>query len=318
MKSRRMLVKTSLLATGIGAASALTPANADDGKGRDLVFLFVHGGWHAAAHWNRVTLILSELGYSTLAVDLPGSGLNAVYPQSYLTDDFTALLTEVSPLAGVTLNDYVNFVVPLIQYLANAGKKIVLVGHSTGGLTITLAGERIPDAIHRLVYLSAIVPTLELHGSAATYLSLPENASSQAASGAIADPSVVGSLRINPRSPDPTYWERIRQAFYNDSPTNDFLRFFAYLNPELPLKVTTEDARGTAARWGRIPRTFIRCTLDHAITPPLQDLMIRQANQFTPSNQFDVHTLQSSHTSFASMPDKLALTLAQIAQTGGR
>ena len=53
-------------------------------------YLFVHGAWHAAAHWNKVAEHLVAAGHRVLAVDLPGSGLNASYPRSYLDNDSAA------------------------------------------------------------------------------------------------------------------------------------------------------------------------------------------------------------------------------------
>jgi hypothetical protein len=70
-------------------------------------------------------------------------------------------------------------------------------------------------------------------------------------------------MRINQRDADPDYVEKGRQAFYNDLSTDEYVRFAAYLNPDRPLPVAFDDARGTADRWGRIPRTFVRCTEDH-------------------------------------------------------
>jgi len=63
-------------------------------------FLFVHGAWHAAAHWNNVVERLVRMGHRAFAIDLPGSGLNAHYPQSYLRNDFTALASEPSPVGA--------------------------------------------------------------------------------------------------------------------------------------------------------------------------------------------------------------------------
>jgi hypothetical protein len=40
--------------------------------------------------------------------------------------------------------------------------------------------------------------------------------------------------------------------------------------------------------------------------------MIKEADEFTPNNKFDIKTLESSHSAFASMPDKLAETLASL------
>jgi hypothetical protein len=158
-----------------------------------------------------------------------------------------------------------------------------------------------------LVYLTAYVP-VRLK-SAAEYNALPENSISQSGNIQIGNPGVTGGIRINPKNSDPDYLEKGRQAFYNDVPTEDYIRFASYLNPDLSLTAALEDARGTVNRWGSIPRTFIRCTLDHAIPIALQDRMISEADSSTPSNRFDVKTLESSHSPFASMPDALSRML---------
>jgi hypothetical protein len=41
----------------------------------------------------------------------------------------------------------------------------------------------------------------------------------------------------------------------------------------------------------------------------LQDRMISEADAATPNNRFEIYTLASSHSSFASMPDRLVAVL---------
>ncbi|MGH3658133.1 MAG: alpha/beta fold hydrolase, partial [Micromonosporaceae bacterium] len=286
---------------GAGVASAAPAAGAvASGVGsREVTFLFVHGSWHAAMHWNRVLAALTDLGHRAVAIDLPGTGLNAKFPQSYLTQDLAALTTEKSPVAGWGIDHYVNPTVDMIKQLGDNGK-IILVGHSFAGLTVTKAADAVPDLIQRVVYLTAYVP-VKL-GSVAEYSTLPENGTTLSGTITLGDPSVTGAIRINPRSGDLAYLERGRLAFYNDVPTEDYLPFAAGLTPDLPLKAATDDARGTAERWGTLPRTFIRCTLDHIIPIALQDRMIREADETTPHNTFDVKSLDASHSPFASKP----------------
>jgi hypothetical protein len=45
--------------------------------------------------------------------------------------------------------------------------------------------------------------------------------------------------------------------------------------------------------------------------------MIKEADEATLGNSFEVHTLASSHSSFASMPDKLAVVLKGLRLGGG-
>jgi pimeloyl-ACP methyl ester carboxylesterase len=268
--------------------------------------LLVHGAWHSAAHWNKVAEELTARGHRVHAMDLPGSGLDAGYPESYLRNDFAALASEASPIGGVKLADYRDAIVAEVRELARHGK-VTLVGHSFGGLAITQAAEAVPDLIERLVYLTAYVPAQQATGAALA--ALPEGASALSGAILVGDPMTTGAMRINPRNSDPDYVEKGRAALYGDVSTEEYVRFAAYLNPDLPLPVAFDDARGTVERWGGVPRTFIRTTEDRTIPLALQDRMIAEADALTPANRFDVRSLPSSHSPFASMPDRLAEVL---------
>lgn len=306
------MIRRDLLKHGPLFAAAAALSASGNGSAAQAVkknFLLVHGAWHSAAHWNRLAKALTAMGHNVFSIDLPGSGLNARYPKSYLSNDFVGFETEVSPAKDVHLADYRDAIVSHINKIADFGK-VTLVGHSFGGLSITMAGEAVPKKIARLVYLTAFVPTR--FKSLSEYGALPENSSTLASSIYIGDASVIGAVRINPRSGDPAYVEKSRLAFYGDVPTEDFIGFASYLNPDLPLAAVNDDARGSASRWGSIPRTFIRCTQDRALPLQLQDRMIAEADAMTPSNKFDVRTLEASHSPFASMPEVLASVLGGL------
>jgi hypothetical protein len=66
------------------------------------------------------------------------------------------------------------------------------------------------------------------------------------------------------------------------------------------------------ARWGTVPRTYIRCTLDTALPMALQDLMIKEADTAISGNAFEVKTLVTSYAPFASVPDQLAALLHEL------
>jgi pimeloyl-ACP methyl ester carboxylesterase len=249
-----------------------------------------------------------DRGHRAVAVDLPGSGLRAAYPSSYLRNDFAAFATEASPIRHLRLDDYAAAVVVDVERAARCGK-VTLVGHSFGGLTITLVAERVPHLVRRLVYVTAYVPVSVPNGAGLS--AMPEGSTSISGAVLVGDPGVTGALRINPRDSDPSYVEKGRQAFYNDLSTDEYLSYAAYLNPDLPVGVAFDDARGSPRRWGRLPRTFVRCTRDHTVPLALQDRMIEEADDATPRNPFQVVTLESGHSPFASMPDDLAAVLAE-------
>ena len=90
-----------------------------------------HGSWNSSSVWERVAHLLVAAGHAMVARDLPGCGLNALFPESYFPRplDVAAFSAELSPLAGLTLGDYANRVVGAIQDgAAGAGKLVILVG----------------------------------------------------------------------------------------------------------------------------------------------------------------------------------------------
>lgn len=307
--NRRRFQIASLLAWSSSFAGATNGASPPRGVDR-RTFLLVHGSWHSAMHWEAVSSILATKGSRVLAIDLPGHGLKAKFPEAYLRQDLAALATEPSPLKGVSLDDYVAAVVTAARGLAQFGP-VTVVGHSMGGLPITRAAEAIPELIHRLVYLTAYCPVRL--PSVLGYATLPENARSRFKGLLLGDPKRIGAFRINARSSDPAFIEGMRQALYNDVPAQTFAPFAHSLTSDDPLLPMITDARGTRDRWGRVPRTFIRCTLDNVIPISLQDRMIREADEFTPENRFEVKTVAAGHSPFASQPEQLAAVLADLA-----
>ncbi|NVJ19627.1 MULTISPECIES: alpha/beta fold hydrolase [Myxococcus] len=305
---RRDLMKTALLGAGTLPLQAALAATPERGKQPRRAFLLVHGAWHNALHWTRVTEALSARGHQVVAINLPGHGLNARFPSAYVKGDTVSLRDERSLQADLTLEDCAAAVVAALEKLRQGagGTKPVLVGHSVGGAVITRAGELAPQHIGRLVYLSAYCP-LRL-GSPSGYAALPEARTGYGETLFLGDPGKLGAVRINPRG-GTEYLEALRAAYYQDVPMADFLPFAFSLTPDLPLSLWTSKVGATKERWGRIPRGYIRCTQDRALAPALQELMIREANAFTPGNAFTVESLAASHSPFASQPEALVALL---------
>ncbi|MFD1143649.1 alpha/beta fold hydrolase [Larkinella insperata] len=102
-------------------------------------FLLVHGAWSGGWDYARVDSILKTNGDRVYRPTLTGLG-----ERVHLSN------------ANITLSTYISDIVNVIRFedLHN----IILVGHSYGGMVIAGVAEQVPDRIHQLVYLDAMVP----------------------------------------------------------------------------------------------------------------------------------------------------------------
>ncbi|WP_220448056.1 alpha/beta hydrolase [Nonomuraea diastatica] len=270
------------------------------------VFVFVHGAWHSSGQWAATQRALAGLGAASVAVDLPGHGFGAPLPTGYLLPGQPGLFTEKSRLATVTMDECAEAVVDTLRQVRRY-RTVVLVAHSAGGGPTSMAAEKAPELVDRMVYLSAFVPAGRPRFF--DYLGAPENATVLGRGLSLGDPEALGAVRINPLSADPAYLEELRQTHYHDTPLDQFDRWRSVLSPDLPLAIPTAPVTLTAERWGRIPRTFLRCADDRALTPATQDLMIAEADDAYPGNPFSARSLPGSHSPFAARPGELAAAL---------
>jgi pimeloyl-ACP methyl ester carboxylesterase len=303
---------TNIGAGAIGAALAAC-GGSNAGATSKPTFVFVHGAWHGSWCWSETARLLAEQGYHSVMLDLPGHGITARLPASYTAkpQDPAALATEVSPLAALTLNDYRDSALKVIRGLVAAGSgPVVLVGHSLGGATLSAVAEADPTLIRRLVYLTAFVPVT--FPTVLQYQLHPNFAASEVLPLLVADPAVVKAGRINPDSADASYVAKVKSAFYHDVSDAAFAAAANLIAPDEPLQALTTPVNATVARWGSVPRAFIRCTADRAIPITAQDKMIADADAFTPGNKFVQKTLSTSHSPFVSAPADLVAVLTSM------
>ncbi|MGK5627987.1 alpha/beta hydrolase [Streptomyces sp. URMC 123] len=300
-----------LLATHATHAGQAGRVAAPAGKGRPT-FLLVHGANSNAYAFAPLIAALSVLGYRALAVDLPGHGVQANFPISYQApQDLAAFATAPSPvLAKTTLEDNVRHVADVVRRLAAQGP-VILVGHSMGGATITRVGNDLPEAVARLVYLSAFC-CVDLRSILDCFL-VPEGRTTLLPTiPSVGNPEQTGVLRTNWRSADADFLARAKAAFAADYDDAVFRSVLNTFEPDESAALIKDDARGHRQTWGRIPRSYVRFTEDRSIPLALQDRMIREADAATPGNRFDVHSLPAPHLGPAD-PTAVARVLASLA-----
>ena len=171
---------------------------------------------------------------------------------------------------------------------------MTLVGHSRGGVVISEVGELISERVERLIYLSAFMLT--------DGVSLAE-ASSRVPNdhqGEVMERRVDGTTIIRQ--------EAVQSLFYNTTPTEWVTRAEARLCAE-PMSGLTTSVHLTEERYGKIPRCYIECTEDRAISLELQ----RAFQADLPCEE--VITLATDHSPFYSAPELLAVALEMLVTT---
>lgn len=118
-------------------------------------FVLVHGGWHGGWCWRAISDKLTALGHRVLAPTMTGLG-----ERKHLLGSVTGPETHVEDICNVVRYEELD--------------RVILVGHSYGGMVITGAASQITDRIAGLVYLDAFVPTKD--GQATNMMANPERA----------------------------------------------------------------------------------------------------------------------------------------------
>ncbi|KAM3335305.1 hypothetical protein ACQJBY_029627 [Aegilops geniculata] len=110
-------------------------------------FILVHGLCHGAWCWYKVVAALEAAGHRVTAVDLAASGAHP------------ARVDEV--------HSFEEYSRPLLDVVSAApegdGERLILVGHSHGGLSLALAMERFPGKVAAAVFAAALMPCVGKH-----------------------------------------------------------------------------------------------------------------------------------------------------------
>ncbi|MFD8087772.1 alpha/beta hydrolase [Kitasatospora sp. NPDC059722] len=275
-------------------------------------FVLVHGAFSNSFAFAPLQAELGLLGHRSVAVDLPGHGFAATYPRAYQApQDLAALATAPGAIKGVTLADNAAHLIGILERAKRNGP-VILVSHSRGGMTATVAANQRPDLIDRIVYVSSWAPVDLTVGA---YYAEPEMATVDlAAMGAamVANPAELGLLRSNFRTADPGALAGFRAAFLADGTDDELMALLNTFQPDENLDAGTEDDRARRDTWGRIPRTYVRLTEDTSLPLAVQDRMIREADALTPDNPYDVRTLTSSHLKWLVDPAPAARVLGEL------
>lgn len=187
--------------------------------------------------------------------------------------------------------------------------RVILVGHSAGGMTISAVAEQVPNLLLAIVYLAGfMVP----NGMPLLAMLRHETLSSALAPGLfVGDPVAIGATRINVGSTDEAYRSLLKAAFYGDVSESEFAHAASQLHYDESNAGALAPSEITPGRFGEVPRHYIRCTQDRAIPLAGQDHMIAAIDGAI-GGKTTIHTLESSHSPFLSQPAALSKILIDI------
>jgi len=234
-------------------------------------YVLIHGAWHGSWCWDKVVPLLQKKGHKVEAPDLPGHG------------------KDKTPIREVSLQAYADRVCTILDAQS---EPVILLGHSMGGIVISQTAEYRPEKIKTLVYLTAFLLQngeflLQVAGGDTEALVLPNLV--------MAEDQSFATVKE----------EAIKQVFYGDCSDEDVARAKKLLVPQAAAPFGTP-INITEKNFGRIPRVYIECLRDKAISPSVQKKMYNTL----PCRK--VVTLDTSHSPFFSAPEALVGHLVSL------
>lgn len=225
----------------------------------------MHGAWHGAWCWATLQAELDRRGVPSYAVDLPGRGTS-----DELLGDLYADTARVE------------------RALSGIGSEVVLVGHSYGGAVVTGAAR---DAgISAVVFLTGFA--LDVGETVMDIVHAHPEPEPKLAKAIVVGEDAVSVI-------DPAL---AAGALYGSCPPAAVAAAIPRLSPH---SMTSFAQPATSAPLGRIPTTYVRCTLDEGVNLPQQDAMAERCDH--------VVTLETDHSPFMSAVDDVATLLQRLA-----
>lgn len=236
-------------------------------------FVLVHGAWQSAYVWSTVKTNLEKMGNKVIVVELPAHG-----------DDNT-------PAVSVSINSYRDKV---IDVMTNITGKVILVGHSMGGVVVSAVAEKIPERIEKLVFIGAFVPQ---DGQSLIDLASQDKTS-------LLGPNLIPSadqlnLDVNK--------DKLTDIFCQDA--SESIKKLVIANyrsePSIPF---ADKIKLTSAAFGSVKKYYIFTAKDQAIGQELQKQMAKAAAVVR------TYSVDTGHSPFLSMPEKVSEIFLEISK----
>ncbi|EXB56015.1 hypothetical protein L484_018804 [Morus notabilis] len=280
---------------------------------QQLHFVLVHGAGHGGWCWYKIRTLLEASGHKVTCLDLKCSGIDPT--------DFNSVFT------------FAQYNEPLTNFMSSIppGQKVILVGHSAGGLTITDVVHKFAEKIHLAVYVAAVMLK---HGYSISKDEDAKDTCLNIAHDVLRALAVMLVLDVMPMPLDQKNKAEHDQQIHGElrSGADDYEYIYGLgpdqpptgvlVKPELRRKdyvlasmlLRPAPARALRDVWfdggaavETVPRVFVRTLHDQLMAQEEQDYMIEK---WPPSQVF---ATKSDHSPFLSTPDALFRILIEVA-----
>jgi pimeloyl-ACP methyl ester carboxylesterase len=249
------------------AASLLATASSSHAESAESkpTFVFVHGAFFDGSGFAATEALLQRRGYRAIHVDLPGRKGQPGSPTDQSLETYRqAVMAKIKGVPG----------------------KLILVGHSFGGIVVSDVAEAIPERVAEIIYLAALLPR---DGEALTDL-LPQDKTNRMDPNSFQPDSKAATASIARE-------DRIRLFCADCNPaTKRVVPDMVLAEPLPPLAQKIH----LTSRFAAIPKAYIYTRNDAILSYTFQQAMVGR----TPVRE--TVTLETGHMPFLSAPAKLA------------
>ncbi|CAG8953447.1 hypothetical protein HYFRA_00010196 [Hymenoscyphus fraxineus] len=246
-------------------------------------FLLVHGAWHPPSCYQTLITTLSS---------------------SFPVKTITHLSLNPSDPQTATCSADTNTLRSTLLSLLSAGKEVILLTHSYGGIP----GHAAAHGLSRQIYARAGKPGGVIGVINMAAFIIPEGQS------LLAGEENAAWIKEDDPSPGICTVPFPIPVFYQDAPPETALAVSSSL---LPHSILSFNSPSPAPAWkdpefvGRL--AYIRCMQDRAIPASMQDLMIKDSGV-----EWVVRDIDAGHSPFLSRPEELSDILKELAEIFGR
>ncbi|KAL5705048.1 hypothetical protein ACHQM5_023397 [Ranunculus cassubicifolius] len=246
-------------------------------------FILVHGGCHGAWCWYKLATLLSSSGHTVSTPDMAAAGTN---------------LKPLNELQSIS-----EYSQPLMDCLASlpSNEKVILVAHSFGGASVSLAMERFPEKISVAVFLTAFMP-----GQNISFPTLIQQYFSRL------DSQLDNKFFFDDGVDNPPtsfiFGEEFMASFlYENCSPEDLSLAKMLVRPLFLSPGKMEDVVVTKERYGKVPRVYVVSGEDKIIKKDFQMWMIEK----NPTDDVK-EIIGADHMAMLSKPQELHVFLQEI------